>query len=121
MQIRSRGSAIVRRPAGASGKLSHTGIGGIARRTAGAGGITTAWGNSESGGRGISVQTVVVPRILNLKKGITARGNSSIVIPDEEELGPTGDIDSPIEANSTDIGAKDGAIDTIKWALTPEG
>ena len=101
-------SATARRP-GASGILSHTGTAAIAS------GIT--WGNSDSGGRGIAVQTVVVLRTLNLEKDTTARGNSSIVIPDEEELGPTGDIDSPIEANSTGIGAKVGAIDTIKWAL----
>jgi hypothetical protein len=90
--------------------LSHTGIAAIVRRPAGASGITTAWGNSESGGRRILVQTAVV-RILNLEKHITAGGNSSIVIRDEEELGPTGDIDSPIEANS--IEANVGAIDTI--------
>ncbi len=105
-------SSIDRRPAGASGMLS--GIAAIARRPAGASGITTTWGNSESGGRGILVQTVVLPN-LNLEKDITAGGNSSIIIRDEDELGPTSDIDSPIEANSIEPNV--GAIDTIKWAL----
>ncbi len=50
---------------------------------------------------------------------MTAGANSSIVAPDEEDLGPTGDIDSPIEAHS--IEANVGAVDTIKWALDGEG
>jgi hypothetical protein len=34
---------------------------------------------------------------------MTAGCNSSIVIPDEEDIGPTGDVRSPIEACACDI------------------
>ncbi len=82
----------------------------IARRPASASGITT-WGHSGSGGRGITVHTAIVRRISNRVYAYTAGAKSSIVARDEVDLGPSGDIDSPIEANS--IEAKVGVIDTI--------
>jgi hypothetical protein len=70
-------------------------------RVAGASGITSSCGVSGSGRRGIVVQTGTVRRICNSVSSTTAGSNPSIVTPDKEEIGPTGDIDSPIEASAS--------------------
>jgi hypothetical protein len=70
------------------------------RRLAGASGIISSCGGSGSGRRGIVVQTGTVHRICGSVFNSTAGCNSSIVIPDEEDIGPTADIHSPIEASA---------------------
>jgi hypothetical protein len=82
----------------------------IARRLVGASGITSSCGGSQSGRGGIVVQTGIVRRIYNRVFSIAAGSNSSIVVPDDEEMDPSGDIDSPIEASTCDIV-------TRKWTL----
>jgi hypothetical protein len=72
----------------------------ITRRLVGASGITSSCGVSGSGRRGIVVQTGIVRRICNSESSTTAGSNSSIVAPDEEDIGPTGDTDSPIEPSA---------------------
>jgi hypothetical protein len=63
-------------------------------------GITSSCGVSGSRRRGNVVQTGIVRRICNSVFNTTAGSNSSIVVPDEEDIGPTDDIDSPIEASA---------------------
>ena len=69
-------------------------------RLAGACGVASSCGGSGSRRRGIAVQTGGVHRIRNSVFNMTPGCNSSIVIPDEEDIGPTGDIYSPIEASA---------------------
>ena len=90
-------TSTARRLAGASGVTSTA----ITRRltcAGGAGGITSSCGNSGSGRRGVAVQTGNVHRISNSESSTTAGSNSSTVVPDKNNIGSTGDIDSPIEA-----------------------
>jgi hypothetical protein len=68
----------------------------------GASGITSSCGASSSGRRGIVVQTGIVYIRCNSDVNITP-GCNSIVAPDEEDIGPTGNIDSPVEASACDI------------------
>jgi hypothetical protein len=89
-------TAITRRLASVSG-ITSTAI------RASASGITSSCGVSCSGRRGIVVQTGTVRRICNSDSSNTAGSNSSIVVPDQKYIGPTGDIDSPIEASACDI------------------
>jgi len=72
----------------------------IIRRLAGTSGITSSCGVSGCGRRGIVVQTGIVRRICNSESSTTPGSNSSIIVPDEEDIGPTGDIDSPIKASA---------------------
>ena len=72
----------------------------ITRRVAGVGGVTSSCGNSGGGRRGIVVQTRSVHRTCSSVFNMTASSNSSIIVPDEEDIGPTGDIHSPIEASA---------------------
>jgi hypothetical protein len=89
-------TAITRRLAGGSGITSTA----ITRRLACASGINSSCGVSGSGRRGIAVQTGIVQCICNCDCNITAGSNSIIVVPDEEDIGPTDDIDSPVEASA---------------------
>jgi hypothetical protein len=75
------------------------------RRLASVSGITSSCGISCSGRRGIVVQTGTVHRICNSHCSNTADSNSSIVVPDQKYIGPTGDIDSPIEASACSTGS----------------
>jgi hypothetical protein len=84
-----------RRLAGASRRLP-----GASGRLAGASEITSSCGISGSGRRGIVVQTGIVQRVCNSEFSTTARSDSSIVVPDEDDIGPKSDIDSPIEASA---------------------
>ena len=72
----------------------------IFRRLAGASGITSSRGVSGCRRRGVVVQTGIVRRICDSESSTTARSNPSIVVPDEEDISPTGDIDGPIEASA---------------------
>jgi hypothetical protein len=78
----------------------------ICRRLASASGVTSSCGVSGSGRRGIVIQTGIVRRICNGESSSTAGSNSSIVVSDEEDIGPTGDIDRPIEASARVIGSR---------------
>ena len=78
----------------------------ITRRLADASGITSSRGVSGSGRRGIAAQTGIVYRICRGVFNMTASSNSSIVVPDEKDIGPTGDIHSPIEASARLIVAR---------------
>jgi hypothetical protein len=79
----------------------------ITRRLADVSGITSSRGASGSGRRG---QTRIVHRICNSIFNMTAGCNSSIVIPDEEDIGPTGDIRSPIKTCACDIVTRKRAL-----------
>jgi hypothetical protein len=68
-----------------------------------ASGITSSCGVSGSGRRRIVVQTGTVHRICDSDCSNTASSNSSIIVPDEEDIGPADDIDSPIEAGARAI------------------
>ncbi len=74
---------------------------GTVRRLVGASGVTSSCGASGSGRRGIIVQTGVVLRIGNTELSTTAGSNPAIVIRDEEDICPTGDIGSPIKASAS--------------------
>jgi hypothetical protein len=65
-------------------------------------GINSSCGISGSGSRGVAVQTGRVRGFCNFVFNITARCNS-IVVPDEKDIGPRDDIDSPVEASACDI------------------
>jgi hypothetical protein len=79
-------------------------------RLAGASGITSSCGAPGSGRRGIVVQTRIIRRICNSESSTTAGSNTSIIVPNEEDIGPTGDTDSPIEASACVIVSR-------KWTL----
>ena len=81
----------------------------IARWFVGASGITSC-GVSQSGREEIILQTGIVRPICNKAFSMAAGSNSSIVVPDDEDIDPSGDIDSPIEASTCDIVIR-------KWAL----
>jgi hypothetical protein len=72
----------------------------ITRRVACASGINSSGGVSGSGRRGTAVQTGTIQCICNGDYSTTAGSNSIIVVPDEEDIGPTDDIDSPVEASA---------------------
>ena|SRR6267154_1156766 len=108
----------------------------ITRRLAGASGMNSSCRVSGSGRRRIVLQTGIVYIRSNSDSNITARSNSSIVVPDEEDIGPTGDVDSPVEASACDIvtrkralrdgegsAAWDGAVkvDSSTWRTCHDG
>ena len=75
-----------------------------------ASGITSSCGVSGSGRRGVVVQTGTVHRICDSDRSNAASSNSSIVVPDEEDIGPADDIDSPIEAGARRIVTRKRAL-----------
>lgn len=75
-----------------------------------ASGITSSCGVSGSGRRGIVVQTGTVHRICDSDRSNTASSNSSIIVPDEEDIGLADDIDSPIETGARGIVTRKRAL-----------
>ena len=88
-------SAITRRLAGTGGRNSTANT----RRIADASGITSC-GVSGSGRRGIVVNTGIVICRSNSEFGRTTSPNSCGVVPDEDDTGPSGNIDSPTETST---------------------
>jgi hypothetical protein len=95
-------TAKTRRPASAGGGITSSAN---TRRIAGASGITSC-GVSGSGRRGIVVNTGIVICRSNSEFGITTGPNSCGVVPDEDDTGPSDNIDSPTEASTSLSGSR---------------